>query len=114
MTTDAALASVHFRIQSAGVAVERAVGELRSRQVFRAVVNLRQATQDLQGALEALRSSGAYPDLQSYVGTLVSFYQKEVGEVLRPMGAPALGSRLAASQGNLLGADPVLFPNVAH
>lgn len=114
MPVDATLARVHLRVQSAGQSLERAVGFLRTRQVFRGTVDIRQAVQDLVAAQSVLAASGAYPELAAYVGTLVAYYQARVAKAVRPVGAPAIAAEIAASQGNLLAADPILFPNVAH
>jgi len=114
LPVDAVLASVHFRVDAAGRSLEHAASFLRSRQVFRAAVEMRQAAQDLSSAQAMVKASGKYPALESYLGNLAAFYHGKVAQSVRPMGASALADEIAAQQGNLLAADPVLTPSSAH
>lgn len=114
MPPDIHLSAVHFRVQMAGQVLEYAVQFFRSRRVFAGVARVREAVSHLQHAESYLRASGQYSELLAYVGKLVAFYNAEIPKVVRPMNAPAVGAEIYANQGNLLAADPVLFPGVAH
>ncbi|MGI0068252.1 MAG: hypothetical protein ACREB9_07585 [Thermoplasmata archaeon] len=114
MPVDTHLAAVHYRVQQAGQALEYAITFLNGRRMFQGIVQIRQAVSHLQHAQSYLLESGQYPDLLAYVGTLVAFYNGEIGKVVRPTNAPAVGAGLYGNQANLLAADPVLFPSVAH
>ncbi|MBF6555557.1 MAG: hypothetical protein IVW52_05195 [Acidimicrobiales bacterium] len=108
------LAAVHFRVQLAGQSIEHAISLLKSRRVFQGRMHVQQAVGDLQHAASYLKASGQYPALLSYTEALIAFYTGEAARVVRPANAPAVGDALYSAQGNLLQADPVLFPSVAH
>jgi hypothetical protein len=112
--TDPRLASVHFQVQQAGQSLELAAAFLGGRRLFRGIEHINAAVGHLARAEATLKASGQYPALAQYVGQLVQFYRTEAAKVMRPMAAPGVGEEIAGNQGNLLAADPVLFPNVAH
>lgn len=114
MPTDACLAAVHFRVQMAGQALEFAAAFLQGRRVFQGLTQIRQAAAHLQHASAHLKSSGQYPDLARFVDGLVAFYNAEIPKLVRPMSAPAVATEVFNNQANLLLADPVLNPGVAH
>lgn len=114
MPTDPVLAAVHYRVDLAGQALEAAVTTLRSTRMFRGVVEIRQAVAHLTAAHQALQASGKYPTLSVYFATLIAFYQGEVQRLFRPANAGPVADEIAANQGNLLQADPVLFPASAQ
>ena len=97
----------------AGQALEHAIAFLQSRRVFQGLMRLREAIGDLQHAVTYLKKSGKYPELEKYIGALITFYQGELGKVMRPGSAPAVGDELYAAQGQLAAADPILFPTAA-
>lgn len=93
---------------SAGSAVESAVQSLRSRapRMFQARASVMRAASDLLVAAGYAKASGRVPNLQSFLAQLAAFYEAEAKKILRPSGAAAVASELAANQGLLASADP--------
>ena len=104
---DPVLASLHFRVQMAGAAIEQAVEFLGKREVIRGRMAVQSAVFNLVAAANSLKASGQHPDRLAYVQQLVQFYTAQMNSVLRPAGAPTVASELAANQGNLLAASTV-------
>ena len=107
MPTDPVIASVHFRVESAGMSVERAVSFLNQREVIRGRMAVQAALYDLVAAERALKASGQYADRLAYVQQLVQFYTAQMNQILRPAAAPGVAKSLADNQANLLSASPV-------
>lgn len=114
MPVDTHLAATGLRILMAGEALERAISLLNARRVFQARMYVQQAVGDLVHARDYLKASGQYPALLNFVETLISYYGAEMGKIVRPASAPQVASELYSNQGILAGANPLLFPAVAH
>lgn len=109
MPADPTLSSVHFRVQSAGTAVENALDALSARpvaRIFQAKVSLNHAVGELSRAADYLRESGAHPNLLAYLEKLAAFYRAASNKTMRPASAPAVAAELRTAQGHLVSADP--------
>jgi len=101
------LASLHFRVISAGQAAEQAIVYLNQREVFRGRMAVQSVVYNLVIAANQLKASGQYPDQLTYVNQLVQFYTAQMNSILRPNAAPAVATAIAANQANLLTAGGV-------
>jgi hypothetical protein len=107
---DPLLASVHFRVQSAGQNAEQAVDSLRGRRILPGRVALTNVVNNLAQAKAHLVSAGGtqYAAQIQYLDQLMTFYQGVAHRITGPMGGPAQADLVLSNQGLLLAADPLV------
>lgn len=75
---------------------------LNQREVIRGRMAVQSVVYNLAAAANRLKASGQYPERLAYLDQLVKFYSAQMNSVLRPSGAPAVATAIAANQANLL------------